>query len=82
VKGNILNIAYGKSTKLLTVAEEMKRLLNAENRIIVKENRLGEVWKFQADISKAKELLGYNPMVGIEEGLKRTAEWYKDFYIN
>ena len=82
VKGNILNIAYGKSTKLLTVAEEMKRLLNAENTIIVKENRLGEVWKFQADISKAKELHGYNPMVGIEEGLKRTAEWYKDFYIN
>jgi len=80
VKGNTLNIAYGKSTKLLTVAEEIKRLLKAENRIIMKENRLGEVWKFQADISKARELLSYHPRVGIEEGLTRTVDWYKGFY--
>jgi len=29
------------------------------------------------DISKAKEILGYNPKVDLDEGLKRTAEWYK-----
>jgi len=30
------------------------------------------------DISKAKEMLGYNPQVNLDEGLKRTAEWYKN----
>ena len=30
------------------------------------------------DISKAKEELGFTPKVGIEEGVKRTVEWYKD----
>jgi len=77
VKGNAFNIAYGKEIRLLEVAEKIKGLLNASGEIIVKENRPGEVWRFEADISKAKELLGYKPGLNIEEGLKRTVEWYK-----
>jgi UDP-glucose 4-epimerase len=80
VKGKTLNIAYGKSTKLLTVAEIIRKLLAVPNSITVKDNRPGEVWKFQADISRARELLGFQPKVGIEEGLKMAAKWYQDFY--
>lgn len=80
VKGNTFNIAYGKEIHLLEVAEKIKGLLNASGEIIIKENRLGEVWRFEADISKAKELLGYEPGLSIEEGLKRTVEWYKGAY--
>ena len=80
VKGNTFNIAYGEGIKLLSVAQELKELLDANSEIIIEESRRGEVRRFEADVSKAKELLGYEPMVGIEEGLKKTVEWYKSFY--
>jgi nucleoside-diphosphate-sugar epimerase len=37
--------------------------------------REGDVRDSQADISKAKRLLGYEPLVGLEEGLRKTLEW-------
>jgi len=80
VKGNALNIACGQETSLLWVAEKLTELLGADNNMRVTESRRGEVWKFEADISKARKLLGYEPKVNIEEGLKRTVEWYKDYY--
>ena len=76
VKGNIFNIAYGKGVSLLRVAQEIKRLTTSQSKIIIKKCRPGEVWKFEADISRAKKLLGYNPKVGIEEGLAKTVDWY------
>jgi UDP-glucose 4-epimerase len=41
------------------------------------EPRAGDVRDSQADIAKAKRLLGYEPTVGFEEGLRRTVEWYR-----
>lgn len=79
VKGNIFNIAYGKGINLLDIAQRIRDLLRANNEIIIKENRPGEVWRFEADISVAREQLDYQPKVGIEEGLKSTVEWYKKF---
>jgi nucleoside-diphosphate-sugar epimerase len=38
--------------------------------------RSGDILHSQADISLAKKVLGYEPRVGFEEGLKRTWEWY------
>ncbi|MGB3091296.1 MAG: LPS biosynthesis protein WbpP, partial [Chitinophagaceae bacterium] len=40
--------------------------------------RNGDVKHSLADISKAKELLGYDPVVSVEEGLRRTMAWYKE----
>ena len=39
--------------------------------------RAGDVRDSQADITKARELLGYEPIVSFEEGLRRTLEWYR-----
>ena len=36
-----------------------------------------ETW---ADVSKAKALLGYNPKIGIEEGVSKFVKWYKEYY--
>ena len=80
VKENTFNIAYGKGIGLSSIAQEIKNLLSANSEIITEESRSGEVWKFEANISKAKELLDYKPKVGIEDGLRRTVNWYKDFY--
>lgn len=80
VKGETFNIAYGKGVKLTYVARKIKKMLNSESRIVIKENRLGEVWKFEADISKAKMLLNYDPKIDINEGLLKTVQWYKNYY--
>lgn len=79
IKAETFNIAYGKAVKLTYVANKIRELLQSESKIIITENRLGEVWKCQADISKAAKLLDYEPKVGIDEGLAKTVEWYKKF---
>jgi len=76
-KNNIFNIATGKGTRILFVAKLIKKFLNSKSRIIIKQNRPGEVEKYIADISKAKKLLNYKPRTNIVEGIKKTIEWYK-----
>jgi UDP-glucose 4-epimerase len=76
VKNNIFNIATGKGTKILFVAQLIKKFLDSKSRIIIKQNRPGEVVKYIADISKAKKLLNYEPRTDIIEGIKKTIEWY------
>ena len=41
---------------------------------------LGEVTHYVADLSKARGLLGYEPRVLFEEGMRRNWEWYKSTY--
>ncbi|MBI2847818.1 MAG: NAD-dependent epimerase/dehydratase family protein [Chloroflexi bacterium] len=77
VAGNTFNIASGEGVRLYDVAEKMKKLFNARSGVILRDNRPGEVWKFRADISKAVKLLDYHPQVKIDEGLRRTADWYR-----
>jgi len=80
VKGNTINIAYGRGVSLVSVAQGIRELLKANNEIVIEESRPGEVWRFEADLSRAKTLLDCQPKVGIEDGLKRTIEWYRGFY--
>lgn len=41
----------------------------------------GDVPRTAADVSKAQRLLGYEPKVSFEEGIRRTAEWYRESYM-
>ena len=80
INAETFNIASsGKGKALTYVAHKITELLDSESKITIKENRPGEICKFQADISKAEKLIDYKPKVSIEEGLVRTIEWYKQF---
>lgn len=74
--GDIFNIAYGEGTKLIDVAELIKEQMKSKVSIRLKENRTGEVVKYTADISKARERLGYDPKIDITEGIKRSIKWF------
>ena len=78
VKNDTYNLGSGKGTSIIKIAESIQKLMRGKNKIIVKENRTGEVIKFIADISRAKEKLGYEPQITIEEGLKKTIQWYQE----
>ena len=75
IDGESINLGYSIGTKITRVAELIKQELNADVQIHIKDNRPGEVIKYVADITKAKNLLGYQPKVSIEEGIKKSIEW-------
>lgn len=78
VKNNTFNISLGKGSTIMEVANLVRKLMNKNNSILIKETRTGEVTKFIADISKAKKILGYSPKVDIEKGIRKSIEWYKN----
>ena len=75
-KNDTYNLAYGKGISLVDVAKEMKRLIGSKSKVDVRKSRVGEVVRYIADIKKAKRVLGYKPKIHIEEGLKKSVEWY------
>ncbi|MFC1768832.1 NAD-dependent epimerase/dehydratase family protein [Nanoarchaeota archaeon] len=75
-KNEVYNLAFGEGTSILKVAEMIKDSLGTQNNINVTERRTGEVIRYVADISKAREKLGYNPTVPFVDGLNKSLEWY------
>jgi len=75
IKNDVINIAYGKGTAILNVAKIIKEKVNPNIKINLKDNRIGEVIKYTADISKMKKL-GYSPKTGIVEGISKSIDWY------
>jgi nucleoside-diphosphate-sugar epimerase len=75
--GEVINVATGGRISLNQLFEEMRKLVGATVTPTYAEGRKGDVRDSQADITKARELLGYEPSVSFEEGLKKTVEWYR-----
>jgi nucleoside-diphosphate-sugar epimerase len=75
--GQVINVATGGRISLNTLFETMRRLVGADVRPVYAEARAGDVRDSQADISKAKMILGYQPRVPFEEGLQKTVDWYR-----
>ena len=76
----IFQIATHREHTVVEVAEELNRLaekhLGRKSEIIYEKERKGEVKRNYSDISKAKRMLGFEPKVGLEEGLERTFLWF------
>jgi UDP-N-acetylglucosamine/UDP-N-acetylgalactosamine 4-epimerase len=73
----VYNVACNESTTLNTLFEHLKKITNSTISPIYGGMRIGNITHSIADISKIKKLLGYKPTVRIEEGLRRTVEWFK-----
>lgn len=76
IQNDVFNIAYGEGVSILDTAKIIQKELKSKNKIIIKDNRTGEVVRFVADITKAKRMLGFKPKVNITEGVRRSIEWY------
>jgi nucleoside-diphosphate-sugar epimerase len=75
--GHIINVATGGRVSLNALFEAMRRLIGVDVEPIYAEPRVGDVLDSQADITRARELLGYAPTVSFEDGLRATVEWYR-----
>ena len=75
--GEVINVATGGRISLNDLFSEMRKIVGGGPDPDYVEERQGDVRDSQADIRKAKEILGYQPIVSFEEGLRRTIEWYR-----
>ena len=75
--GQVMNVANGERISLLDLVEVMKSITGRTDvEIDFQPERKGDVKHSQADNSRAKEWLGYEKLVGLEEGIGRTIEWW------
>jgi nucleoside-diphosphate-sugar epimerase len=77
VSGKVFNVGVGGRVSLNDVLRELGKITGKKLETKYEPPRDGDIRDSQADISQAKEFLGYEPPVSFEEGLARTFEWYR-----
>ncbi len=75
-KFEVINLGNSNPTELKRFIEIIEEALNKKAHIIEKPMPKGDVNITYADISKAKNLLNYDPKTNIEQGMKKFVEWY------
>ena len=75
--GNAFNIAYGGREYLIDIYYDLCKALEKEVEPNFGPDRAGDIKHSNADISKAKELLGYEPDYDFEKGIALAIDWYK-----
>jgi len=78
VGGEVFNIATGSRITLIQLVDAINELTGKHAKPVFEKPREGDVKHSQADIGKAKKLLGYTPTVDFMEGLRRTVQWHKE----
>jgi nucleoside-diphosphate-sugar epimerase len=73
--GEVVNVACGTRISLNDLLAAMNTIVGSAIEPIYTADRAGDVRDSQADISKAKRLLGYQPTVSLDEGLRHTLAW-------
>jgi nucleoside-diphosphate-sugar epimerase len=81
--GQVINVANGERTTLNELLAVLKKLTGKEDvEAEYRETRVGDVKHSLADIRLAREMLGYEPRVSLEEGLRLTIDWWKQSRFN
>jgi UDP-glucose 4-epimerase len=77
VVNQTINLAYGQGNTLVHCAERIAHELGTEPDMTLAPSLLGEVTHYVADLSKARELLDYDPKVPLDEGIARAVAWFR-----
>lgn len=76
--GEAFNIAYGGREYLIDIYNALTEALQVDIKPNFGPDRAGDIKHSNADISKAKKMLGYDPEYDFERGLAQAINWYKD----
>jgi len=77
-RGEVFNIGNPTETSILNLARIIIRITESKSKIIFEKSRPEDPLRRLPDISKAKKILSWTPIVSLEEGLKRTIQWYRE----
>ena len=78
----VFNVGCGERHSLNTLVQTLSRAVGHEITPSYGPPRQGDALHSQADISLARSVLGYEPRVGLEEGLKHTLRWFQSARLN
>lgn len=76
--GQVFNIAYGGREYLIDIYHVLAQALGKDIEPVFGPQREGEIRHSNADINKARELLGYDPSYSFADGIAYAIEWYKE----
>ncbi len=78
LKGEVINVGTGQRTDVARLASLMAEAVGRPHlKPTLHPGRVGDVRHSQADLGRAREILGYEPVTKLEDGLRETMEWYK-----
>ena len=74
----VMNLASGEEIAIRDLVQKIAELTNTESKIEIGalDYRPTEIWRMYADSSRAREILGWEPIVRFDEGLKLTVDWF------
>jgi UDP-glucose 4-epimerase len=72
----VFNIACGDRITLNSMLQDINKILGKDISAIYAEPRAGDIKHSQAEITRAREHLRFEPKFSFQEGLRRTIEWY------
>lgn len=76
--GEVVNVACGESVTLNDIIARINKVLGKDVKAAHAEARAGDVRHSLADISSAREVIGYTPVVHFGEALEKVIDWYRD----
>jgi UDP-glucose 4-epimerase len=76
----VFHIASAVETRIIDLARLIQDVVGQDTPIVHEERRQGEAYRISASIEKAHRLLGFSPKVAMEEGVKRTYDWFARHY--
>ena len=76
--GEVVNVALGQRTTLNELYRLIQEILRTDIDAQYGPTRAGDVKHSEAAIGRAEDLLGYETLVGVEDGIRRTVEWYRE----
>ena len=77
VAGEVINVAAGGRISLLELIRTLQSILKTDVEPLFGPPREGDVRDSQADIAKARKMLGFSPTVPFDEGLRATVKWFQ-----
>ena len=77
-RGQAVNIACGRRISLNQILAQLRDLLKTDLPAVYQDTRPGDVKHSLADVTRAKETIGYQPKVYFEEGLAKAIAWYRE----
>lgn len=79
VNGEVINIGSGTSINILAIAKMiLKKMGKDESMLEYVSDRANQPFRHTASYDKAKKMLGWSPVITMEEGLEKTIEWYRE----
>ncbi|MEM3191509.1 MAG: GDP-mannose 4,6-dehydratase, partial [Candidatus Parvarchaeota archaeon] len=75
--GEVVNVGSAEEVTIYELAEKIKRMTDSKSRIVFEKARENDPRRRAADSRKAENMFGWKPKVSLEDGLKKTIEWFR-----